>query len=95
MAGKKIYLPATLAGNFFWLIYTMVVKGDNIQKKKWCFTFVPVSVDEHQPLQTKMISKMISIEYAKDCDSNCVASSKYRDNEIRKGKKTTKMTLKI
>ena len=52
-------------------------------------------------VQSKMISKLVSIEKAKVYDSNYVASSKYRDNEIRNEKKYThknynkKLDLKI
>ena len=52
-------------------IYSIeLVKGVNIQKNH-VLMFDPIeknSADEHQPFQPQMVSKLVSIEKAKDCD---------------------------
>ena len=56
--------------------FRLLLKGGNIQKNH-VLMFYPIKqnyVDEHQPFQPQMISKLVSIEYAKDCDSNYVAT---------------------
>jgi len=60
-----------------------LIKGVNIQKS-YVLMFSPIFlkyVNEHQPFQLNMISKLVSIEWAKGCYPNDVASIKYRDNE--------------